>query len=137
LRILVFQHVNVEHPALGQSPGSRHLRRHPAEDYRPNIGRHPQGEPSRDSLVLGLPVLTPNEDYLVRPSADPLERAEAPINASPAHFATSPMDRVDSLPGCSLLPPAIIFCSHAAFLYQDSPIMTDGPTPGQREALKR
>jgi hypothetical protein len=56
---------------LGQSPGSRHLRRHPAKDQRPNFGRHSLREAGGESLILGLSVLTPNEDYLVRPAADP------------------------------------------------------------------
>jgi hypothetical protein len=57
LRILVFRYVDVEHPALGQSPGSRHLQRHPAEDQRPNFGRHSLWEAKGESLILGLSVL--------------------------------------------------------------------------------
>jgi hypothetical protein len=112
---------------LGQSPGSRHLRCHPAEDQRPNVGRHSLWEAGGESLLLGLSVLTPNENCLHRLTAGPLERAQASINASPGHFATSPMDRVASLPGCSLLPPAVIFCSHAAFLAQSAFICSSFP----------
>jgi hypothetical protein len=84
-------------------------------------------EAGGESLILGLSVLTPNENYLVRHAANPLERAEASINASPGHFATSPMDRVDSLPRCSLLPPAVIFCNHTACLAQSAFICSSFP----------